>query len=128
MKRSTLPLRLLTTSALSILLSLTAIGCGRGGGGGGTPGAYNGTWQLSGVKVVDQCRSSPAYFMKLRSESAGNGDFSGLKGELKNRFSGLKSYRDTFRSENRSLNQKSTVVGDRSNRLHEICGLVQHVF
>jgi hypothetical protein len=38
--------------------------------------------------------------MKLRRESAENGDFSGPKGEFKNRFSGLKSYRDTFRSEN----------------------------
>jgi hypothetical protein len=61
--------------------------------------------------------------MKLRRESAGNGDFSGPKGEFKKRFSGLKSYRDTFRSENRFLNRKSTVIGDHSSRLHEICGL-----
>jgi hypothetical protein len=61
--------------------------------------------------------------MKLCRESAENGDFSGPKGEFKNRFSGLKSYRDTFRSENRFLNRKSTVIGDRSSRLHEISGL-----
>jgi hypothetical protein len=62
--------------------------------------------------------------MKLRRESAGNGDFSGPKGEFKNRFLGLQSYRDTFRSENRFLNRKNTVIGDRSSRLHEISGLV----
>jgi hypothetical protein len=63
--------------------------------------------------------------MKLRRESAGNGDFSGPKGEFKNRFLGLLSYRDTFRSENRFLNRKSTVIGDRSSRLHEISGLAR---
>ncbi|MFN5062598.1 MAG: hypothetical protein ACK5GN_07105, partial [Pseudomonadota bacterium] len=60
-----------------------------------------------------------------RRESAENGDFSGPKGEFKNRFSGLKSYRDTFRSENLSLSRKSAVIVARSSRLHEICGLVQ---
>ena len=38
--------------------------------------------------------------MKLRSESIENADFSGPKGEFENLFLGLKSYRDTFRSEN----------------------------
>jgi hypothetical protein len=61
--------------------------------------------------------------MKLRRESAENGDFSGPKGEFKNRFLGLQSYRDTFRSENRFLSRKSAVIVARSSWLHEICGL-----
>jgi hypothetical protein len=61
--------------------------------------------------------------MKLRRESAENGDFSGPKGGFKNRFSGLQSHRDTFRSENRFLSRKSAVIVAHSSRLHEICGL-----
>jgi hypothetical protein len=45
--------------------------------------------------------------MKLRREIAENGDFSGPKGEFKNRF----------------LSRKSAVIVARSSRLHEICGL-----
>jgi hypothetical protein len=37
--------------------------------------------------------------MKLRRESAEKGDLSGPKGEFKNRFLGLTSYRDIFRSD-----------------------------
>jgi hypothetical protein len=66
--------------------------------------------------------------MKLRRESAENGDFLGPKGEFKNRFSGLQSYRDTFRSENRLLSRKSAVIVARSSRLHEICGLSLFIF
>jgi hypothetical protein len=64
--------------------------------------------------------------MKLRRESAENGDFSGPKGEFKKLFSGrirAESYRDTFRSENSFLDRKSAIIGARSSRLHEICGL-----
>jgi hypothetical protein len=60
--------------------------------------------------------------MKLRRESAENGDFSGPTGEFKKLFSEAESYRDTFRSENSFLDRKSAVIGARSSRLHEICG------
>jgi hypothetical protein len=62
--------------------------------------------------------------MKLRRESAGNGDFWARRANSKSIFR-AESYRDTFRSENRFLNRKSTVIGDRSSRLHEISGLAQ---
>jgi hypothetical protein len=45
--------------------------------------------------------------MKLHRDSAESGDFSGPMGEIKNRF----------------LNRTSSVIGARSSRLHEICGL-----
>ena len=45
--------------------------------------------------------------MKLGSEGAENGDFSGPEYEFKNRF----------------LNRKSAIIGARSSRLHAICGV-----
>ena len=42
--------------------------------------------------------------MKLRNESIENADFAGPKGKFEKLFLGLKSYRDTFRSENKFSN------------------------
>ena len=36
---------------------------------------------------------------------------------------GAESYRDTFRFENRFLDRKSAIIGDRSSWLHAKCGL-----
>ncbi len=47
--------------------------------------------------------------MKLRSERGENGDFSGPKGEFKNRF----------------LERRNATIDSRSSRLHEICGLAE---
>ena len=72
---------------------------------------------------VDSHLPSPEFFMKLRSVSIENADFLRLKGEFENLFLGLKSYRDTFRSENKLSNRKISVIEARSSRLHEISGL-----
>jgi hypothetical protein len=65
----------------------------------------------------------PEFFIKLRSVTIENADFSGLKGEFESLFLGLKSYRDTFRSENKFSNRKISIIEARSSRLHEISEL-----
>ena len=63
--------------------------------------------------------------MKLRRESVENGDFSGAKGEFKNRFSGRNRIEIPSLSENRFLNRKSAVIDARSSWLHAISGLAR---
>ena len=56
--------------------------------------------------------------MKPRGESIEKADFSGPKGEFKNLFLGLKSYRDTFRSENEFLKREVTIIEARSSLMN----------
>ena len=53
--------------------------------------------------------------------------FFGPEGRIQKSIFGAESYRDTFRSENRFLGRKSTIIGARSSWLHAKCGLAYSV-